>query len=144
MNEEQEAPKKSERNHAAHAVGHIFAIIWLGIVYYYLNKYYTNIPHITDTFAKVLHVFNISLIIAAASHLLQAFINNFRFRRLAHLIGNFVSLTVLSYFYTYFPLDFTGQVAYWIRFGTIFLMVCLVIAAVTELIRLINGPRKKD
>lgn len=118
---------------------HIFAIVWLGLIFYFLNKYWVKIPFLTDDFKAVLWLFNISLAFTALSNFLQALSGSYILKHLLRLMENAISFVVFYTAYIVFPFTASGHNILVIKVVMVFIMFGIGIGAIVEFFKIIGG-----
>jgi len=123
--------------------GYIGAIVATAVLMFIVNNLLQwGVPFITGEFTKVLWIINLSLSLTIACNILYLVYDKAWFRNLSQLFLNSLSFLATYITYKVFPFDFSSIISFpfvglLVRVGLIFIMVVTVIAAITELIKLV-------
>jgi len=120
-------------------LGHLFAVLWLVIFFYVINKYYGSINFLTDDFKAILWLLNISLVFAIFSNLLQAFVQSSFLRHFLGFVGNIVSIIIFYTAYVIFPFNASGDTVTLTRVILIFMIFGTGIGMIVDFVKMLRG-----
>jgi len=102
-------PPLEEYNQPAKTGHYIVAIVVNSALLYVFNNLLSwNLPYLTQDFAKVLPILNLSLYVKIASNFLFMFIDSEIFRQFIRIIFDCFGLAVVYTMLTVFPLDLSS------------------------------------
>lgn len=122
----------------AQIFGHLLAVAITVVIAFYVNKYWSRLPWVTESFVSVLWVYNLSVLVTVISHLIQAVIGISLVKILGQIAENILSVALFVTAYYVFPFNINDGTESAVKIILLIITVIVAIGTIAEFAKLFS------